>query len=125
MINSNSYSSCNGTSIRDYIHVWNLAQANLAASTYAEGSNQSKADKTIINICLDPGATVGEGTNAHLKVIGLTIPVRISKRRVGATAEAYADITRVRGLLNWQPKLHLTEGTQENLRWQHFWGQRD
>lgn len=125
IINGDDYPTRDGTPIRDYIHVWDLAQAHLAALIYVTGPKQPEADLTVINIGSGSGTTVRECVDAFLKVTGLPIPVRVGGRRMGDTAGAYADTTRARDLLGWQPSLNLEQGIHDALRWQRSRKQHD
>lgn len=125
VINGDDYPTRDGTPIRDYIHVWDLAQAHVAALRYVTGPEKPAGDLTIINVGSGLGVTVRECVEAFLTVTGLPIVVRVGARRAGDTAGAYADTTRARNLLGWQPLLNLEQGIRDALTWQRFWEQRD
>jgi UDP-glucose 4-epimerase len=125
VINGDDYPTRDGTPVRDYIHVWDLAQAHLAALTYVTGPEQPKGELTTINVGSGSGTTVKECVDAFLAVTKLPIVVRVGERRVGDTAGAYADTTRAYRLLGWQPKLNLEQGIHDALVWQRSLGQRD
>ncbi len=125
MIYGDDYPTRDGTPVRDYIHVWDLAQAHLAALLYVTGAEQPRGDLTIVNVGSGSGVTVHECVDAFLTVTGLPIHVRVGDRRAGDTAGAYADTSRARDLLGWQPKLTLEQGIRDALTWQHSWRQRE
>jgi UDP-glucose 4-epimerase len=125
VIYGDDYPTRDGTPVRDYIHVWDLAQAHLAALMYVTGPKQPRGDLTIINVGSGSGVTVRECVDAFLAVTNLPIQVRVGGRRAGDTAGAYADTTRARDLLGWQPKLTLEEGIRDALAWQHAWEHRE
>ncbi|UQN09563.1 UDP-glucose 4-epimerase GalE [Deinococcus sp. QL22] len=118
VINGDDYPTRDGTPVRDYIHVWDLAQAHLAALSYVVRPTQSAGDLIIINVGSGVGVTVRECVDAFLDVTGLPINVRIGGRRAGDTAGAFADTSRAQTLLNWTPKLTLRQGIQDALTWQ-------
>lgn len=118
IINGDDYPTRDGTPVRDYIHVWDLAQAHLAALAYLVKSGQQTENLTVINIGSGSGVTVRECVEAFLDVTGLPIQVRVGERRAGDTAGAFADTRRAQTLLHWSPKLTLKQGIQDALAWQ-------
>ncbi|MFB9995358.1 UDP-glucose 4-epimerase GalE [Deinococcus oregonensis] len=118
VINGDDYPTRDGTPIRDYIHVWDLAQAHLAALKYVVEPERPREHLSIINVGSGSGVTVRECVNAFLEVTGLPIQVRIGGRRAGDTAGAFADTTRAQKLLKWSPELTLKQGIQDALTWQ-------
>ncbi len=94
------YDTADGSCIRDYIHVLDLAEAHLDALTYLEkgGSGQ------ILNCGYSQGFTVKEVISMAKKVIGIDFPVKISGRRAGDAAMLVADSKKIRQILNWKPK---------------------
>lgn len=118
VINGGDYSTRDGTPIRDYIHVWDLARAHLSALRYIMDLERQSENPTIINVGSGSGVTVRECVDTFLEVTGLPIRVRVGGRRAGDTAGAFADTTRAQVLLNWQPQLTLRQGIQDALAWQ-------
>ena len=91
-----------GTCIRDYVHVVDIAKAHvLALKTVIAGKNQ------IVNIGSGRGYSVLEVFKTAEDIIGRAIPVEISERREGDPDRLVADISKATRLLNWQPKFTL------------------
>jgi UDP-glucose 4-epimerase len=94
------YPTPDGTGIRDYIHVTDLADAHLRALEHllAEGSSH------ILNCGYGRGYSVREVIEAVGKVTGTDIPIEETARREGDPAELVADTSLIREILSWEPK---------------------
>jgi len=95
----NDYPTPDGTCIRDYIHVWDLAQAHLNALEYLGGGGESQA----LNLGTGKGASVAEIISTAERVTGRSIPVTIRSRRAGDPPCLVADPTKAMSLLRWKP----------------------
>jgi UDP-glucose 4-epimerase len=95
------YATPDGTCIRDYIHVRDLAQAHLAALAYLRAGGGSQ----ILNCGYGRGASVFQVISSVKRVAGTDFPVRIGARRAGDPAQLVAETTRIRQVLGWQPAL--------------------
>ena len=94
------YDTHDGTCIRDYIHVIDLADAHiLAVEKLREGS-----DSNIYNLGSGNGFTVKEMIDAAREVTGHPIPAKVCERRAGDPAKLVADSTKARKELGWEPK---------------------
>lgn len=111
-----------GTCIRDYVHVWDLAKAYVKAVErfdYAFEKNVNKyKDYLTINIGSGIGVTVKEFIFAFENVTGDKIKYTFGDRRPGDIAGTYANISRARNLLSWEAKLPLEEAILDSLRWE-------
>ena len=116
VINGDDYPTRDGTPVRDYVHVWDLALAHLAALEFT--LLPQPAGCTVINVGSGSGITVREFVEAFTAVTGLPLRVEIGPRRPGDTAGAYADISRARTLLGWQPQFTLRQGIEDALAWE-------
>lgn len=96
----NDYATSDGTCIRDYIHVSDLAAAHVAALDHLMNDGVSHA----FNVGTGSGFTVMEVLRAVEQVTGKKVPYRIAPRRDGDAAELVADATRLRETLQWTPK---------------------
>ena len=110
-----------GSGLRDYIHVWDLAQAHLKAvekfdKAIREGSEEG-LPYTVINLGSGNGVTVKEFVTAFEKVYGQKVPVAIKPPRPGDVAGAYANADRAEDLLGWKAKLPIEEGIRDALKW--------
>lgn len=95
------YDTKDGTAVRDYIHVSDLAKAHILALDHILNGK----DNLTINIGNNAGFSVAEVIDCAKKVTGKNIPVAKSPRRAGDPAILVADATRAKQMLNWTPKL--------------------
>jgi UDP-glucose 4-epimerase len=93
------YDTPDGTCVRDYIHVSDLAEAHLLAVRYLEGGGRSAT----LNLGNERGFSVREVAEAMRKVSGRDFPVRIGPRRPGDPACLVSSAARARDLLGWRP----------------------
>ena len=94
------YDTRDGTCIRDYVHVTDLARAHVMALDYI-----TKNDKSItVNLGTEEGTTVKEIIDAARKITGKEIPCEDVERRPGDPACLYAKSTKAKELLGWEPK---------------------
>ncbi|MGE3319155.1 MAG: UDP-glucose 4-epimerase GalE [Candidatus Berkiella sp.] len=94
------YATPDGTAIRDFIHVDDLAAAHIDALTYLE----NKGESITLNCGYGKGYSVKEVISALEKVIGRTLPCINEPRRAGDIARVVADNTLIKQTLNWQPQ---------------------
>ena len=92
------YPTADGTCIRDYIHVSDLASAHAAAARYLVDGGASEA----INLGTGRGSSVRDVLAAAERAIGKPVPHTIGPRRAGDPAELVADASKARRVLNWQ-----------------------
>jgi UDP-glucose 4-epimerase len=93
------YPTVDGTAVRDYIHVADLASAHIQALEYLGSSGKSLT----ANLGTGEGQTVRQVIGAVERVTGRKVPVKEAPRRAGDPVELVADPTRARTLLNWTP----------------------
>jgi UDP-glucose 4-epimerase len=108
------YPTRDGTGIRDYIHVVDLAGGHLAALERLEHFPGCHA----VNLGTGQGSTVLEVIAAASRAAGRDIPYEIVDRRDGDVAATWADVTRARALLGWQASRGLDEMCADAWRWQ-------
>ena len=108
------YNTADGTGVRDYIHVLDLAQAHLSALEVLVPENGCKA----YNIGTGRGYSVLEVIKAFELASGQTIPFEIKPRRTGDIATCYADVAYSKKALNWQAKFDLQTMMADHWRWQ-------
>lgn len=99
-INGEDYPTPDGTCVRDYIHVVDLADAHLLAWRYAIGNGGG----TAFNLGAGRGASVREIIATARAVTGRNIPTLVGPRRPGDPAALVADITRAKNALGWLPR---------------------
>jgi UDP-glucose 4-epimerase len=110
----NDYPTPDGTGVRDYIHVADLATGHLAALDFL----QDQPRLAIHNLGTGKGYSVLEALAAFEKASGKDIPFKVAERRAGDIAECYADSTRAQNELKWRPRYGLDEMCQDAWRWQ-------
>lgn len=108
------YPTPDGSAIRDFIHVVDLAKAHVASlQKCLEGNGYH-----IVNIGTGKGHSVFEVLRTFEKINNLKIPFEVVDRRVGDTAVSYADTQLAKGFLSWQPSLGLDEICRDSWNWQ-------
>lgn len=110
----NDYNTHDGTGVRDYIHVVDLAQAHLKAVEWLE--NSSGID--YFNIGTGQGYSVLDIVNAYEKATGIKIPYKIVDRRPGDIDECCADPTKAYNVLGWQAKYGIEDMCRDSNNWQ-------
>ena len=108
------YETPDGTGVRDYIHVVDLALAHIKAVEYAE----SRTGIDYINIGTGNGYSVLQMVKAFGDVWGAPINYKIGPRRPGDIAECYADPTKAYEVLGWQAERDLVKMCEDSARWQ-------
>ena len=98
-IYGDDYSTPDGTAIRDYVHVTDLAQAHLEALEWLRGNGASK----ILNCGYGRGSSVYEVLEAFTRVTGSPLPYEIAPRRAGDPPQLIADNAAIRTALDWRP----------------------
>ncbi len=111
------YPTPDGTAIRDYIHVVDLAKAHVSALNRLLG-NQNKTNFETFNVGTGKGSSVLEVINAFEKVSGKKLNYKIVGRREGDITSAYADTTLANRELGWRSKLSLEDALDAAWKWQ-------
>jgi len=107
-----------GTGIRDYIHVWDLARAHVrAVEKFDEVLAAADAPSTVINIGTGDGVTVRELIDSFQRVFGQEVPVTEAPPRPGDAVGAYANVDKSARLLDWHTELSLDEAIASALAW--------
>jgi UDP-glucose 4-epimerase len=108
------YPTHDGTGVRDYIHVVDLAKGHVAAVKYAAGHKGAE----VINLGTGTGYSVLDIVNAFERVNGIKIPYVIAPRRPGDIAECYADTKKAAELLGWKAEKDLDDMCRDSWRYQ-------
>jgi len=108
------YDTSDGTGVRDYIHVVDLAKAHIKALQYF----QKNRGLFIANIGTGKGYSVLEMLKAFEKASGKKIPYKIVQRRAGDIAKCYADPSYANKTLNWKAQNDINEMCQDSWNWQ-------
>ena len=110
----NNYDTPDGTGVRDYIHVVDLARGHVCAIKYA--AENKGAD--VINLGTGKGYSVLEMVKTFSEVSGVNIPYEINARRLGDIAECSADPTKAKEKLGWVAEKNLRDMCRDSWRWQ-------
>ncbi len=106
-----------GTGVRDFVHVWDLARAHVAAITRFDDVATMAQPSRTINVGTGSGMTVRELVAAFQEVVGPGLDVRDGAARPGDGAGAYAVTTLAERLLDWRPELTVQQGIRDALAW--------
>lgn len=107
-----------GTGIRDYVHVWDLARAHVrAVERFDDVLAQVDAPSTIINVGTGDGVTVRELVESFQRVYGQTINVAEAPPRPGDAVGAFANVDKARDVLGWTAELSLDQAIDAALKW--------
>jgi UDP-glucose 4-epimerase len=120
-ITGDGWPTRDGTGIRDYIHVWDLAKAHVNAvvefDQVFERAGNPEDNYLVINLGTGKGVTVKELVTAFEKVYGKTINKRIAPPRPGDVAGAYASAEKALQLIQWKAELPIEQGISDALKW--------
>jgi UDP-glucose 4-epimerase len=120
-ITGTDYPTRDGTGIRDYIHVWDLARAHVRAIENFDSAFESAGNPAdnylVINLGTGRGVTVRELVTAFEKVIGRPIRKSDGPRRPGDTAGSFCSADTAKKLLDWQAELSIEQGISDALKW--------
>lgn len=107
------YPTDDGTAIRDYIHVMDLADAHIKALEYLKAQDQSQ----IFNLGTGHGSSVQQVVDLARQISDIDIPIEYAGRRPGDPVAIYADNRKARELLGWQPQYELEQIIQSAWQW--------
>lgn len=108
------YPTPDGTCIRDYIHVQDLADGHLAALKYM----QAKSGCIAVNLGAGKGTSVLEMCSAFERVINHKLPRKVVARRAGDVAACWSDPSLAKSLFGWQPQRDLLQMCRDAWNWQ-------
>lgn len=111
------YDTSDGTCIRDYIHVMDLADAHVQCLKYLEAQ---KTDRLfdVINVGTGKGNTVLEVIQAFEKVSGLSLNYKVGPRRPGDVEKIYAEVDKSSQVLEWRTQKSLEDSMRDAWNWQ-------
>ena len=110
----NDYPTPDGTGVRDYIHVMDLAEAHVRALAYGRAHTGARA----INVGTGRGYSVLEMVRAFEQASGRPVPYQLVGRRPGDIATCYADPAQAEALLGWRAQRGIEEMCVDTWRWQ-------
>jgi UDP-glucose 4-epimerase len=114
VIHGDDYPTADGTGLRDYVHILDIAAGHIAALDRLASLSGARA----WNLGSGTGHTVLEVVHAFERVVGRDIPHVVGPRRPGDVAESYADVTRAERELGWRARRDLDEMCRDAWRWQ-------
>ena len=110
----NDYCTHDGTGIRDYIHVVDLAKGHVAAIDFGKTHNGVE----IFNLSTGKGTSVLDMVNAFQRVNCIHVPYRIDQRRAGDIAQCYANPEKAEKILKWKAKYNIEDIVKHAWNWQ-------
>lgn len=110
------YNTKDGTCIRDYIDVEDLAHAHILALKYLENGGKTN----FFNLGTKEGNTVREVFDLCEKITGQKIPIKVMARRAGDPASLVADNSKAKELLSWQPQKKLKNSIESAYEWEKY-----
>jgi UDP-glucose 4-epimerase len=119
-ITGTNWDTRDGSAIRDYIHVWDLAIAHVkAVENFDRAFNLSKDQKSylVINLGTGTGITVKELVEAFENVIGRQINKENAEPRLGDVAGAFANACKAKELIQWDASYTLEDGIRHAMKW--------
>jgi UDP-glucose 4-epimerase len=118
ILTGTDYPTRDGTGLRDYIHVWDLALAHVrAVERFDKVLKRAGEPSTIINLGTGSGVTVRELISTVERVLGQQVPVRDAPRRVGDAIGGFANVDKARTILKWSSQHTLEDGVRSALAW--------
>ena len=114
MVFGDDYDTADGTGVRDYIHVVDLARGHVCAIDYVFGHSGYEA----INLGTGRGYSVLEVIKTFSEISGCPIPYEIVERRKGDIGECYADVEKAKQLLDFSAERGIEEMCRDTWRWQ-------
>ena len=108
------YDTPDGTGVRDYIHVVDLAKGHLAAAEYAAEHKGTE----VFNLGTGRGTSVLELVETFQRVNGVEVPHVIAARRPGDIATCYADAHKAKDILGWQAEKNVEDMCRDSWRWE-------
>ena len=115
VIHGNDYNTSDGTCIRDYIHVVDLAKAHVKAMTYADNMTDSVE---VFNVGTGHGSTVLEVVQAFEKQSNVNLNYTIGPRRDGDVEQIFADTQKINTVLEWQAEYDINDMMYHAWMWQ-------
>ena len=112
----NDYNTPDGTAVRDYLHVMDLANAHIAALTHLKEQQVPFYD--VFNVGTGKGVSVRELVDTFERVTGVKLRYEIGPRREGDIAVCYADSSKIERILGWKAQHSIEDALRDSWRWQ-------
>jgi UDP-glucose 4-epimerase len=117
IVHGNDYPTRDGTCIRDYIHVTDIAIAHIKALTYLI-ENKNKNNFSVFNLGTGAGVSVLEAIHAFEKVSATKLSYTIGVKRLGDVIAIYSDTTKSEKELGWKPQFNLEQMMETAWAWE-------
>ena len=113
----NDYQTSDGTAVRDFIHVVDLAKAHLKALEWLNGSDEPSGHH-FFNLGTGNGASVLEAIKAFEEVSGQSLPWKFGPRRTGDIEKIWADTTKANEVLGWKAETGIVDAMRDAWHWE-------
>ena len=117
MVYGNDYDTRDGSCVRDYIHIMDLARAHTLAMDYLLG-NRNESPYEVYNLGIGEGVTVLEAIHAFENATGEKVNYKIGPRRPGDVPAIYADHQGITSLMNWKPEHDINSIMTSAWQWE-------
>ncbi|MEW6468152.1 MAG: UDP-glucose 4-epimerase GalE [Bacteroidota bacterium] len=117
VIHGHDYNTRDGTCVRDYIHVSDIAYAHVKALNFLI-ENEKAPDYDVFNLGTGKGVTVLEAVKAFEKASGIKLNYRMGPRRKGDVEAIYSDCSKARTVLGWSPKYDIEDMMGSAWKWE-------
>ncbi len=121
VVHGSDYATRDGTCIRDYVHVSDIARAHVVAIEYMRktaGDTRSERRPEVFNLGSGIGTTVLEAIRAFERAAGMSLRYRLGPRRAGDTAAVYSDNHRAETVLGWRPERGIDDMMRTAWQWE-------
>lgn len=115
----NDYNTVDGTCVRDYIHVSDLADAHVKGLDWL--TKQTGSFNEVVNVGTGQGASVLEIIHTFEKVSDRQLNWKFGGRRTGDVEQIYADVTKAKNLLNWSAQRSMEDAVRDAWNWEQKW----
>ena len=112
-----NYKTRDGSCVRDYVHVSDIAMAHVLALKYLT-EKKNKSNHEIFNLGTGKGVSVLETIKAFEKISGVKLNYKIGNQREGDVEAIYSDCTKARKLLGWKTKYDIEKMMESAWKWQ-------
>jgi len=112
------YPTVDGTGVRDFVHVMDLAEGHTAA--ISKIANNGPTQPFTVNLGTGKGHSVREVIQTYSEACGIQVPFHVEDRRAGDVAECYADVSLAADLLDWRARRSLMDLCSDSWRWQRL-----
>ncbi len=119
IVHGSDYPTRDGTCIRDYIHIMDLADAHTKSLHYLI-SNQNNSSLEVFNVGIGKGVTVLEAIRATEKATGIPVKFILGPRRKGDVQAIYADYSKAKNAIGWTPQFSIDDIMASAWKWENF-----